>query len=311
VIPLADPHKVRHTMKMIMDPLTAYFLAKEGNQDLLPREKIRALSACLIRHQRVLVAFSAGVDSTFLIWACARVLGPQNVLAVTAVSATYSQAEYEEAISLTSLLAVPHRLLNTRELTRPGFAKNNPDRCYHCKKELLTSLTAVAGKEGYDAVFEGGNFDDLADYRPGRRAVMETGALSPLLAAKLTKDEIRHLSRLAALPTADKPANACLASRFPYGETIDDHRLRRVERAETELGRLGFTQLRVRSHGDCARIEVLAHDLDRAWQQRQTLEAVCLQAGFHFSALDLRGYRTGAMNEPLPPNQKSGFIHDQ
>jgi pyridinium-3,5-biscarboxylic acid mononucleotide sulfurtransferase len=296
---------------VIMNELTAYFLGKEKDLAAELQAKIRMLGACIGAHRRVLIAFSGGVDSTFLTWCCARILGGANVLAVTAVSETYPRFEHEEAVALTQALAIPHRVLPTRELARPGFSENTPDRCYHCKKELLTLLVAMAAKEGYDAIFEGGNLDDLADYRPGRRAVLETGASSPLLAAKLGKMEIRHLSRLAALATADKPAYACLASRFPYGEPIDDRRLRRVEEAEAGLRRLGFTQFRVRSHGDCARVEMLAADMAQAWRQRQTIEATCRQAGFIFSALDLQGYRPGAMNEALPANQKSGNAHDQ
>jgi pyridinium-3,5-biscarboxylic acid mononucleotide sulfurtransferase len=294
-----------------MDKLTAYFLRKEKNLAAELQEKLRVFAACIGAHRRVLIAFSGGVDSTFLIWSCARILGAANVLAVTAVSETYPQFECDEAVALAQALAIPHRVLPTRELERPGFVQNAPDRCYHCKKELLTLLAAIADKEGYDATFEGGNLDDLADYRPGRRAVVETCTSSPLLEAKLGKKEIRHLSRLAALATADKPAYACLASRFPYGETIDDRRLRRVEQAEEGLRRLGFTQFRVRSHGDCARVEVLAADMAQAWCQRQAIEAICRRAGFIFSALDLRGYRPGAMNEALPANNQSGKTHDQ
>jgi uncharacterized protein len=283
-----------------MDELTAYFLVQDDELPAELQEKLRALAACIGARRRVLVAFSGGVDSTFLTWACARVLGVRNVLAVTAVSETYPQWEYDEAVALAKEFFFPHRVLPTRELARAGFGQNTPDRCYHCKKELLTLLAALADQEGYDAVFEGGNLDDLADYRPGRRAVVETGASSPLLEAKLGKREIRHLSRLAALPTADKPAAACLASRFPYGETIDDRRLQRVEKAETGLRRLGFTQFRVRSHGDCARVEVLAAEMTQAWHQREAIDGICRRAGFIYSALDLRGYRSGAMNEALP-----------
>jgi pyridinium-3,5-biscarboxylic acid mononucleotide sulfurtransferase len=294
-----------------MDELTAYFLRQENALDPELQEKLRVFASCISAHRRVLIAFSGGVDSTFLTWSCARVLGGANLLAVTAVSGTFPRFEYDEALALAQALAIPHRVLPTRELARPGFAQNTPDRCYHCKKELLTLLAAIAFKEGYDAILEGGNLDDLDDYRPGRRAVVETGAYSPLLEAKLGKSEIRYLSRLAALVTADKPAYACLASRFPYGETIDDRRLRRVEQAEDGLRHLGFTQFRVRSHGDCARVEVLAAEMAQAWQQRQAIEAICRRAGFIFSSLDLRGYRPGAMNEALPANNLSGNTHDQ
>jgi uncharacterized protein len=233
----------------------------------------------------------------------AEVLG-DRLLAVTAVSETYPESERREAGRLARRLGLRHRFIRTSELGIPGFSSNPPDRCYHCKRELfgkLARLARVARREGFAALLDGQNADDTADYRPGARAAAELGVLSPLKAAGLTKREIRELSREMGLPTWKKPAQACLASRFPYGEAITVEKLGRVAAAEEFLRRLGLGQLRVRDHGRLARIEVPAQDIARlaAPRTRSKVVARLKKLGYTWVALDLQGYRTGSMNEVL------------
>jgi len=261
-------------------------------------EKARALETVIGRYGSAVVAFSGGVDSTFLARAARDIIG-ERVLLVTALSATYPAFEREEARQLAGFLGMPHRLITTDEMNSGDYRFNPPDRCYHCKRELFTEILKIAVDEGYDIVFEGGNADDLGDYRPGRRAVAELGAVSPLCEAGLTKQEIRAMSAALGLPTAAKPSYACLASRFPYGEELTTEKMTRVEKAEDSLRRLGFTRCRVRSHVDLARIELAGDEVERGWSLRREIDEVCRAAGFLYVTMDLRGYRTGAMNEAL------------
>lgn len=248
------------------------------------------------------VAFSGGVDSSFLLRVAHDVLG-DKVLAVTAKSETYPAAEFESAKQLAADIGVPHVILETSELEIPGFRNNPPDRCYHCKRELFTQVSAAAANYGIQHVADGTNADDPSDYRPGMRAIEELGVLTPLCDAGLTKADIRALSRELGLPTWDKPACACLASRFPYGEEITPEKLDVVERAEALLHELGFRQCRVRHHGDVARIEVPAERVKDLVARgiAETVAGKLKESGFHYVAVDLEGYRTGSMNEVLPP----------
>lgn len=247
------------------------------------------------------MAFSSGVDSTFLLCVAHEELG-ERVVAATARSRTFPRRELDEAVAFCRAEGIRHEIIESEELDIPRFAENPPDRCYHCKRELFGKLLAFAHENGLAAVLEGSNIDDDGDYRPGRRAIRELGILSPLHEVGFTKAEIRALSREMGLPTWNKPSFACLASRFPYGERITAAGLARVERAERWLrdAGLGLTQLRVRSHGDMARIEVSPGDIPRLAARAEEIAAALKSFGFAYVALDLQGYRTGSLNEVLP-----------
>ena len=266
--------------------------------------KLETLRASLREAHSALVAFSSGVDSTFLLHVAHEELG-DRVVAVTARSRSFPKRELDEAADFCRAEGVRHVVIDSEELDVPGFAENPPDRCYHCKRELFGKLVAFARENGLAAVLEGSNVDDDGDYRPGRRAIRELGVRSPLRDAGLTKAEIRALSRAMGLPTADKPSFACLASRFPYGERITAAGLERVERAERWLrdAGLGLSQLRVRSHGDLARIEVPSGDIPRLAAHAAEISAALKEFGFAYTALDLQGYRTGSLNETLERNE--------
>ena len=257
------------------------------------RERLRIVGGAV-------VAFSSGVDSTFLLRVAHEELG-ERVIAATIRSHTFPRRELDEAVAFCRAEGVRHEVIDSEELDIPGFAENPPDRCYHCKRELFSKLLAFAHENGLAAVLEGSNIDDDGDYRPGRRAIRELGIVSPLHDVGLTKAEIRALSREMGLPTSDKPSFACLASRFPYGERITILGLERVEKAEQWLldAGLGLTQLRVRSHGDLARIEVPSADIPRLAARAAEIAVAFKDLGFAYVTLDLLGYRTGSMNEVL------------
>lgn len=266
-------------------------------EDLRP--KLKRLRSILGEMGSLVVAYSGGVDSSFLTLMAYEALG-QNMLAVTATSETYPQAELEQAGSLAARRGFPHQVIHTEELKLEGFRSNPPDRCYHCKKELFTKLRAIAEERGFKWVADGSHLDDLKDYRPGRWAAEELGVRSPLGEAKLTKGEIRALSRDQGLPTWDKPAGACLASRFPYGEGISPEKLSMVSQAEDFLQSLGLHQVRVRYYGPMARIEVNPEAIPRlAGEHREKVVGKFKQIGFYSISLDLQGYRMGSMNEAL------------
>lgn len=275
------------------------------NQEL--NEKFQQLKSIIKNLSSVVVAFSGGVDSTFLLKVCLDTLGYEKVLAVTAKSATYPISELQDAEKLARMLGARHKIIESEELDIPGFSDNPPERCYYCKKELFGKLLDIAREENINFVVDGSNFDDTGDFRPGMRAVAELGIRSPLKESGLKKDDIRFLSREMGLPTWNKPSFACLSSRFPYGEKITREKLNRVARAEEVLRELGFTQYRVRSHGDIARIEVKTEEMGRFFQKdlRKEVVAKIKQAGFNYVTLDLLGYRTGSMNEVLGERERT------
>lgn len=266
--------------------------------EILAKEKLDKLLHYLRSLGSVAVAFSGGVDSTFLLRAAVEACGTKAV-AVTAQSAVVPARELAEAQKLCKKLGIKQLVYEMDVFTVPGFAENPPDRCYYCKKALFTKLQELAAEQGARLV-EGSNMDDLGDYRPGLRALAELEVLSPLQQAELTKAEIRYLSELWQLPTWSKPSFACLASRFAYGERITGEGLAQVEGAEQELLELGFRQFRVRVHGrELARIEVPADDIPRLVAVRETVNAKLKALGFKYVAVDLAGYRAGSMNEVL------------
>ena len=256
----------------------------------------------------IVVAFSGGVDSTFLLKMAAEVLGTEKVLAVTAQSPTYTLREFEESRQLAHDLGVRQMIINTEELENDDFAANPPERCYFCKQELFSSLLRIAGTEGASYIADGSNLDDLGDYRPGRKAAKEMGVRSPLLEAGMTKDDIRFFSREMGLPTWNKPACACLSSRFPYGTRITREKLAQVERGEDYLRSLGFGQFRLRHHGELARIEISRAQFPLMMENAAEVARKLKASGFTYVAMDLEGYRTGSMNEVLPIIVDNTFI---
>ncbi len=260
--------------------------------------KRAALHVLLTDMGSAVVAYSGGVDSTFLMASAHEALG-SAALGVTAVSPSLSERARREAEDLARLRGWCHELVFTHEVEREEYARNEVDRCYWCKTELYEVLTPIAGSRRA-TVLVGTNVDDLADIRPGNRAARERGVRAPLVEAGLTKDEVRELSRDLGLPTAAKPAAPCLASRFAYGVRVTEEGLRRVDRAEEFLRSLGFQELRVRDHGDLARIEVPAAQVERAAAHASSISSGLKELGFRFVTLDLEGFRSGSLNEVLP-----------
>ncbi len=263
-------------------------------------EKLARLRAAVRARGSALVCFSGGVDSTLLLKVAADELG-DGCHALTAISDTMARSERDAARRLATELGLGerHHVVESHELERPGFKRNPTDRCYLCKTELLEIAAPLASRLGLAAIFLGTNLDDLGDHRPGLTAASERGAAHPMVEAGLSKADVRAISRLLHLPTWDKPQLACLSSRFPYGTEITPERLARVDRFEDELRALGFRQLRVRFHDSIARLELDLDEMQRAFdpEVRARLLRVGAELGFTYVAIDLAGYRSGAMNE--------------
>jgi len=256
-------------------------------------ERLRALGS-------VVVAFSGGADSAYLAWTAHQTLG-ERALAITALSPSFSAYDRQQAETFANQANLRHEFIETHEFENPQYVLNQADRCYHCKTELFGVLAKVRAARGLGVMTYGVNADDLKDFRPGHRAAAEFGVLAPLLDVGLCKAEIRELSRRAGLATWDRPASACLASRVPYGAPVTIETLSRIEKAENVLREFGFRQIRVRAHGELARIEIAPDELPRALQA-EIAEAIAVRvrnAGFAYVTLDLDGYRQGSLNAAL------------
>jgi uncharacterized protein len=266
------------------------------------RGRERALRESLRAVPSLVVAYSGGVDSAYLAWVAGGELGP-NALAVTADSPSYPERHRAMAVGIARDFGLQHEIIRTDELDTPEYRANAPDRCYYCKHELYTKLTSLAGSRGFARVADGSNADDRGDYRPGRRAAKEFGVWSPLDEAGLSKDDIRALSHEAGLPTWDEPASACLSSRIPYHSEVTNEKLRTIEQAEDALRALGFRVVRVRHHGDVARVELGRDEMPRALDVAAEIQRDLRALGFRYVTLDLGGYRLGSLNEGLKLRQ--------
>jgi pyridinium-3,5-biscarboxylic acid mononucleotide sulfurtransferase len=250
----------------------------------------------------VLVAFSGGVDSAYLAWIAHDVLGRDRALAVTALSDSYPAHHFALARDVARHAGFAHEVVETHEIDRPEYRANPVNRCYYCKQELYTTLAGVAAARGLAVIVDGNNADDRGDHRPGRQAAREAGVRSPLDEVDLGKPAIRALSRRAGLPGWDEPASACLSSRIPYDHAVTPEKLHQIERAEAALRELGFRGCRVRHHDDVARLELAPGDLPRAVEPAtaRAIAAAVKAAGYRYVAIDVEGYRTGSLNEPIP-----------
>jgi pyridinium-3,5-biscarboxylic acid mononucleotide sulfurtransferase len=263
--------------------------------------KLRALEARLAQLDGLMVAYSGGVDSAFLAATAHRVMG-SRMLAVLADSASLARRDMEQALAFAESLAMPLRVIATEELDRPEYARNDANRCFHCKDELFLVMEKLAGELGFAQIAYGMNADDTRDYRPGQRAAEQHKVLAPLAEAGLTKLEVRALARAAGYPVWDRPAAPCLSSRVEYGRTVTREVLEQVERGEESLRQLGFRELRVRHHGELARVEIARDELPRAltMEMMDAITAALKQAGFKYVALDCAGFKSGSMNAMLP-----------
>jgi pyridinium-3,5-biscarboxylic acid mononucleotide sulfurtransferase len=269
------------------------------------QKRLTELEEILLPYKSALVAFSGGVDSSLALAVAARALPKHRVLAVTSNNETYLPSELDLAREFAESLGVEHLVVNTRELDDPNYASNPTNRCYFCKSTLYTDLAKLAEDRGYACVVDGANKDDEGDYRPGRKAAKELGVVSVLSAAGMSKADVRELAKYLGLPTWDKPALACLSSRFPYGQEITPEKLSQVARAEEFLRREDFKQVRVRHHGEIARLEIGPDELERAFAMREKISAELLDAGFLYVTLDLAGYKSGSLNRALKKDKKT------
>ena len=269
---------------------------------MVDQAKVDDLERSVAKLGTVAVAFSGGADSTLLLAVCVRVLGAEQVLAITADSPALPRSELVEATDLANELGARHVVMPTEELSNADFAANPPDRCFFCKQELFTRIRTLADQEGYQHIVYGATAADLGDHRPGMRAARQAGAIAPLLEAGFSKDDVRGLSRQLGLRTWNKPAMACLSSRFPYGTSLSEERLLQVERAEELLrNQLGFRQVRVRHHDSVARIEIQPRDFGRLLEERTKRQVLTelKKLGYTYVTLDLQGFRSGSINEVL------------
>jgi uncharacterized protein len=269
-------------------------------------EKEQLLLSRLSKIPSILIALSGGADSAYLAWAAHRALG-ERALSLTALSPSFPEYDREQVRHFVKSFQLHHEFIETHELENPAYRANGVDRCYYCKDELFSVLDGIARDRGFAAVAYGVNTDDTLDFRPGHRAAMEHQVLAPLLDAGLHKAEIRTLSHRAGLPTWDRPASACLASRLPYGTQVTPQRLALVERGEAALRELGFRQFRVRLHDQLARVEIAPDEMPRALSSEvvAAIAARLKAAGFAYVTLDLEGYRQGSLNEGVTHNLKS------
>ncbi len=264
------------------------------------------LEAMIVPYGSALVAFSGGVDSSLALAIAARALPKEKVLAVTSNNETYLPSELDLASGFADSIGVEHLVVNTRELDNPNYSSNPTNRCYFCKSTLYSDLEILGRERGFGCVVDGANADDEGDYRPGRKAAKELGVVSPLSLAGVGKAEVRELAKHLGLPSWDKPALACLSSRFPYGQEITPEKLAQVARAEEFLRSRGFRQTRVRHHGEIARLEVGPEEMEQAFEEREEISTELKDAGFLYVALDLAGYKSGSLNAALgKPGKKT------
>lgn len=270
------------------------------------QDKYNLLQQILNKLHKVVVAYSGGVDSTFLLKAAVDTLGPENVLACIGISSSLAKSQYKRAIECAEIIGAHVEEVDVQEVFDTRYSANNPDRCFHCKSHLYTLLQNIAKEKGFDNVVCGCNFDDMDDFRPGNKAAKIYGVQSPLMEAQMTKDDIRNMSRKLNLPTADIPASPCLASRVIYGLEVTEQRLKQVEEAEDFLRKLGFVEFRVRHHDTIARIEVQPEDMEKVTTEPQRYKIIekLKSLGFKYITVDLQGFRSGSLNELLTKDQK-------